>query len=345
LAVPKPAAEAASASAHVEPADLPFEAELDPFFEQPTEQSQVKAAIVAEYFETWAKIIASTTKKSGGQRVGYIDLFAGPGRYEDGTTSTPLLILERAIQSPVLRDMLVSVLNDSAQNHSASLAAAITALPGIETLRHKPEVNTSQVDNALAQALQKARLIPSFFFIDPWGYKGLTLGLLKGAIKDWGSDCVFFFNYTRINMGIRNNAVEEHMAAIFGADRLARLRDQIGDLEPRARGADLGRAGGRTPGAWGEVHSAVPFPGPACSHDALPHLCDEALQGLWAHARDDGEAHLVSSPGRRLATPGALSQGRAHALTRAGPRPTYRSSNGAPHSELLGTDPSGGRPF
>jgi three-Cys-motif partner protein len=233
MAVPKVAA--TSASARVEPAELPLEPELDPFFEQSTEQSRVKAAIVADYFETWARVIAPTTKKSGGQRVGYIDLFAGPGRYEDGTKSTPLLILERATHSPALRDMLVSVLNDSAQNHSESLSAAIDALRGIETLRHQPEVNASQVDNALAQALQKARLIPSFFFIDPWGYKGLTLGLLKGAIKDWGSDCVFFFNYTRINMGITNAAVEEHMAGIFGANRLALLREWIANLEPGKR--------------------------------------------------------------------------------------------------------------
>ena len=28
--------------------------------------------------------------KRGGKKIAYIDLFAGPGRYKDGTKSTPL---------------------------------------------------------------------------------------------------------------------------------------------------------------------------------------------------------------------------------------------------------------
>jgi len=63
------------------------------FFEESREQSQVKATIVAKYFWAWAKVILPTAKKQGG-RIAYIDLFAGPGRYKDGTSSTPLKVLE-----------------------------------------------------------------------------------------------------------------------------------------------------------------------------------------------------------------------------------------------------------
>ena len=65
------------------------------FFEQPREQSEVKKAIVSKYFWAWAKVIMPTAKKAA-KRVAYIDLFAGPGRYEDGTQCTPLLILAEA---------------------------------------------------------------------------------------------------------------------------------------------------------------------------------------------------------------------------------------------------------
>jgi len=33
-------------------------------------------------------------------KLAYIDLFAGPGRYEDGSASTPLMVLEKAVANP-----------------------------------------------------------------------------------------------------------------------------------------------------------------------------------------------------------------------------------------------------
>ena len=66
------------------------------FFNESTETSLVKAEIVAKYFWAWAKVIIPRAKKRK-KNIAYIDLFSGPGRYQDGSKSTPLLILERAI--------------------------------------------------------------------------------------------------------------------------------------------------------------------------------------------------------------------------------------------------------
>ena len=48
--------------------------DTDNFFEESTEQSRIKAAIVRDYFWAWAKIIL---KKQRGP-IAYVDLFAGP---------------------------------------------------------------------------------------------------------------------------------------------------------------------------------------------------------------------------------------------------------------------------
>ncbi len=69
------------------------------FFEESRDQSIVKATIVSKYFWAWAKVIIPTAKAHGGN-IAYLDLFAGPGRYQDGTKSTPLLILQQAIADP-----------------------------------------------------------------------------------------------------------------------------------------------------------------------------------------------------------------------------------------------------
>jgi three-Cys-motif partner protein len=71
------------------------------FFDESTAQSRIKVTIVHAYFWAWVKVIVATQKKwKHENRIAYIDLFAGPGRYKDGTKSTPILILETAIAAP-----------------------------------------------------------------------------------------------------------------------------------------------------------------------------------------------------------------------------------------------------
>jgi three-Cys-motif partner protein len=87
---------------------------VDRFFDEQSEQSQIKAAIVADYFWAWASVIIGTQQRypHRAQKIAYIDLFAGPGRYENGAASTPLMIMERAVSDPKIRDRLVAVFNE-----------------------------------------------------------------------------------------------------------------------------------------------------------------------------------------------------------------------------------------
>ncbi len=202
----------------------------DKFFDEPAEQSLLKAEIVADYFVPWARIISKHA-----ERIGYFDFYAGPGRYGRGQKSTPLLILERAIQNPDLASRLVSRFNDKNPDYTTSLAAEIDALPGIEKLKHKPRIITGEVDDDLVKRFSEIRTIPAISFIDPWGYKGLSLDLIHAVIKDWGCEVVFFFNYNRINAGIGNPRAEHHMQALFGSQGLVRLRQEVAALDSKDR--------------------------------------------------------------------------------------------------------------
>lgn len=204
------------------------------FFDETREQSIAKATIVSKYFWAWAKVIIPTVKSRRG-RIAYIDLFAGPGRYKDGTKSTPILILEKAIQDKDMREMLVTVFNDADGNNSKSLEKAIEALPGIDTLKHKPEINNEEVGEEIVKMFEQMRLVPTLFFVDPWGYKGLSLRLVNSVLKDWGCDCIFFFNYNRISMGLSNKFVEEHMNALFGKERADALRVRLSRMQTAER--------------------------------------------------------------------------------------------------------------
>jgi three-Cys-motif partner protein len=204
------------------------------FFDERTDQSEVKARIVQKYFYVWAKVIMPTAERNGG-KIAYIDLYAGPGRYKDGAASTPLLVLEHAIADPKMSQMLVAMLNDADNNNTSTLAAEIAKIKGIETLKFKPSIQCGKVDEDAETYFRNTRLVPSFTFIDPFGYVGLSLGLIQGVVKDWGCDCVFFFNYGRINAGLSNPVVTDHMNALFGADRADRLRQRLPSLSPQLR--------------------------------------------------------------------------------------------------------------
>lgn len=205
--------------------------DVDEFFVEGSAHSTVKTTIATKYFLTWAGIIGRKTRSN---RIGYVDLYAGPGRFVDGTKSTPLLILERAIRDPHMRDTLVTYFNDAKPAHADSLGGAINALPGINTLKYEPRIDKNKVGSGTVAAFGKP-LIPTFAFIDPYGYKGLSLGLVNAVIKDWACECLFFFNYNRINPGINNPVVTPHMEALFGAARLAALRRAIQGRSPAQR--------------------------------------------------------------------------------------------------------------
>jgi three-Cys-motif partner protein len=204
------------------------------FFNEAKEQSEVKAAIVRKYFKAWATAIKRTVQKYGNKIV-YLDLFAGPGRYDDGTTSTPLLVLQEAIEDPELSQMLVTIFNDKDSNNSRSLEKEIATLPGIKKLRNSPTVYNEDVGTEVVKQFESTNFAPTLFFVDPWGYKGLSLQLINSVLKDWACECIFFFNYARINMGLSNPIVRDHMNALFGEDRADALRPVLQGLSPARR--------------------------------------------------------------------------------------------------------------
>lgn len=208
------------------------------FFEERTDQSEVKARIVSKYFSAWAKVVMPSAAKSAG-KIAYMDLYAGPGRYKDGAASTPLLVLQTAINHPQMSHMLTAYFNDADGNNTSTLQDEINKLPGIEKLRYKPVVTCGKVDDDAAAYFNETRLVPSFSFVDPFGYKGLSLKIVQGVIKDWGCDCVFFFNYNRINAGISNPGVKQHMDALFGENRANALRERLPGLSPELREAAI----------------------------------------------------------------------------------------------------------
>jgi three-Cys-motif partner protein len=213
--------------------DIDMMPSMDRFYDEQTEASQLKAEIVSKYFAAWANVIASQQT----DRIGYLDLFCGPGRYEDGNPSTPLLVLEKAINhfNPKVCQKLVLTFNDSDPAKIAQLESEIDNFPDIHKLYFKPKTSTVRIGDRMVRAFENIVKMPTLSFIDPWGYKGLSLSLVRNLVKHWGCDSIFFFNYRRINPGIENPALQRPISLLFTEEVLNELRMKVMQKEPEER--------------------------------------------------------------------------------------------------------------
>jgi len=196
------------------------------FFNKLREGSRIKQKIVTEYFVAYNRVMAPGPR----EKVGYADLFAGPGLYRNSEgveqKSIPVLVCEAVIGVELFRDKVHLWFNDGDSKSYRQLKTAIDSVPGIGRLRYPPTVSNKIIDARWVDKLAKLT-IPTLVFLDPCGYKGLSLKLVASILRGFGNDCIFFFNYSRVNMkldlAIMNRSIDE----FFEPERAKALRAKI----------------------------------------------------------------------------------------------------------------------
>ena len=227
------------------------------FFEEQTEASKLKADIVSKYFSGWANVMASQDT----ERIAYLDLFSGPGRYDDGNLSTPLLVLDKAINhlNPRVCQKTLLIFNDADSGNVQRLENEIREVNGLDRLRFRPSTSNQKIGKQIVKHFENITQVPTLSFVDPWGYKGLSLHLVRALVKDWGCDCIFFFNYRRINPGIENPSLQKPISIVFTEGILEELRQDISGKEPHERETIILAKLKEVFKGWGMDH-VLPFP-------------------------------------------------------------------------------------
>lgn len=203
----------------------------DVFFADQSEQSAVKAHIVSSYFSAWSRVIQKWNTS-----MAYIDLFCGPGKYENDKPSAPLLIIQNTLDNPALLQKMSFAFNDKDSNNTAMLQQFISQLDENAKLKDRVQFYNETVEQDFYAKLNIPANMPVLSFVDPFGYKGLTMNLINRLINNSGSDCIFFFNYNRINMALSSNTkFDEHLKSLFGDDRTAELKKQLAHQPPERR--------------------------------------------------------------------------------------------------------------
>lgn len=198
----------------------------DNFFGQQQEKSKIKTLIVTDFFKAYFPIINNSVGKDSNEII-YLDLFCGPGKFDDGANSTPLALLDLVnnFKNDEIRNKLRVVFNDENENFVSLLNKNISDHEVMGRLKYKPTIMNKRAGEVdIKQYTDKK--VPIFSFIDPWGYKDVSAKHVWDLVRNIGSDCVLFFNSNRCLMDMPKESQNCHFKMIFG-DQLQNVMDVV----------------------------------------------------------------------------------------------------------------------
>lgn len=146
------------------------------FFVSKKAAAVLKHGVLKQYVLPFASKVGSM---SAGGRVVYVDGYAGPGRYADGTEGSPVLILDEAKTIAAYRSLechFVEKSRSDAQRLRAVVAEAQAA--GVAC-----EAHLGRLEDHLDAILERAAGYPLFLFLDPFGL-GLAYNDLVDVLRD-----------------------------------------------------------------------------------------------------------------------------------------------------------------
>jgi len=194
----------------------------DKYWEHPKEHSIAKMKIVAKYFKAWAGVMKG---RSGNRPITYLDLFSGRGRYDDGTAATPVKILSVAQELTELHSRIRIYFFDKRQDCYQSLLNSVESHPVTKALHHRPIVQKKEIRPESVSDLPIDEC--TFSFIDPYGYKDLSIGMLHSVLETWGSDCVFYLSVQGIRRNLNDDRQRGHFVSLLGEDGMSQLQGSV----------------------------------------------------------------------------------------------------------------------
>ena len=186
----------------------------DNFFVEQSRNSEIKTQIVWVMFSLWLK--DNKTRKN----LSYIDLFSGPGLYDDGTLSTPACILQEICATKALAQKFNVILND----HKAEIIARLRrVIVNIRNAKFLKTLITSVVN--IEKDPQISEDGHCFMFLDPWGWKGMNRSYINSALQNKNCEIALMFSFNQFNRFMNFDKIEGIFDDLFAAQTLKKIRD------------------------------------------------------------------------------------------------------------------------
>lgn len=169
--------------------------------------TKAKHLILKAYFQAWFSIVGQKFDK-----VIYVDGFCGPGVYKGGEHGSPVLVIDeatKALQNPNIKKHFNFEMHcfDRDADRIDSLNSILSSQKIIDGRLKILAPVCGEFEEKVVSVLEgreRARalngtVIPSFFFIDPFGVKGFSMELIKRIFKIPGSEVFLLFDVDGID--------------------------------------------------------------------------------------------------------------------------------------------------
>jgi three-Cys-motif partner protein len=177
-----------------------------------------KHKILRSYLGAWFPIMNRES------RVVYLDGFAGPGKYTGGEPGSPIIALDTAKRHQArLSEELVFLFIEQRLDRADHLTKEIELLNC--PANFKREVRCGDFEPTLTKLLDEIdrtqrSLAPTFAMIDPFGFEGIPLTLMKRLLANPKCEVFVTLMVSFMNRFLvhPSDAVRAHIRAVFGGD-------------------------------------------------------------------------------------------------------------------------------
>lgn len=194
--------------------------------------TRAKHELLKRYLQAWMVILS----QGRFPEILYIDGFAGPGQYAGGEAGSPIIALDTALgfQPPLTANvhfLFVEERGDRA-DHLRQQVASRTLPSNFHVVVEGGITFETAFVNRYSSYVRQGRLIPTFAFIDPFGWTGAPFNLVKQILTNRSCEVFVNFMYEEINRFIGHPDQVANFDSFFGTNEWKRCASAS---EPRAR--------------------------------------------------------------------------------------------------------------
>ena len=184
------------------------------------EHTRVKHILLKKYLAAWIPILGRWNSK-----ICYFDGFAGRGEYADGTLGSPIIALNVADKLASYFDKLIFFFVEKDGDNFKNLGEVLEReRPNIKN-RGKIEVKKendefANVAEQIFEYLEKEKsvLVPSFFFIDPFGFSGVPFTTIQKILSNPKTEVFFTFMVRDMARFIEHSQLKDTLTELFGTE-------------------------------------------------------------------------------------------------------------------------------
>lgn len=239
------------------------------FFNVLQRHSEAKLTVLHKYVIPWMRKIVLDSRNPD-RKCLVIDGFAGQGTYdgraggdlEEGVSSeikgSPLILLEAAVgfcdqakSNGWVAPQIGLIFIEGLEENFVKLKANLKEACGIEITEHErflevpnyPSIKIMCVNGQFRDVIEKiivprqGNLIPSFSFIDPFGFSHTPMDIIEKIMKNKKAEFLINFIYEETNRFIKfeNEKIQEHISKHFGVADLDEIKQLIGSASGSKR--------------------------------------------------------------------------------------------------------------